>query len=367
MAEELFEQHALLLRPDDHVAVARKLIRAGTTLICGNGRVTLPRDVPPGHKFALHPVNEGEAVRKYGQVIGFATLPIAPGDHVHCHNIAAKDFQREHGFCADTKPVAYYPLEKMRHFQGYARADGRAGTRNYLAVISSVNCSAAVSQYVAERFKTPEFRRDFPHIDGVISFRHKTGCGMDSGEPTKLLQRVLAGIARHPNISGYVMIGLGCEVNQVQYIVKDYKLDAATPGAQAPAFLTIQSSGGVMKTVEAGTQAVKKLLPVAEAMRRTSLPISKLVLAENCGGSDGYSGITANPALGVAADELVRYHGTAVLAETPEIYGAEHLLTPPRRESRAVADKLIDLHSLVGELRRKIHELDDRQQSFLGQ
>src|SRR5205823_6240855 len=214
------------------------------------------------------------------------------------------------------------------------------GTRNYIAVISSVNCSASVSQYVKDRFKTDEFRRDFPDVDGVIAFTHKSGCAIQPGGPHQLLQRVLAGVARHPNISGYVMIGLGCEVNQIQFIVKDYKLDQPQPGELAPTFMTIQNAGGIRKTVEAGVAAVSKLLPAANAMRRTSLPISKLILAENCGGSDGNSGITANPALGIASDELVRYGGTSVLAETPEIYGAEHLLTR-RAVTREVGEKLV--------------------------
>src|SRR5262249_4252928 len=188
----------------------------------------------------------------------------------------------------------------------------------------------------------PDLQRDFPNVDGVIAFTHKTGCALQPGDPHQLLQRVLAGVARHPNISGYVMIGLGCEVNQVHLIIKEYALDRARPGELAPAFMNIQSAGGIRKTVEAGTTAVTKLLPLANALQRTSQPISKLVLAENCGGSDGNSGITANPALGIASDELVRYGGTSVLAETPEIYGAEHLLTR-RAVNREVGEKLVSL------------------------
>src|SRR6185436_17206699 len=191
-------------------------------------------------------------------------------------------------------------------------------------------------------FRTPEFKRDFPNVDGVIAFTHKSGCGIQPGGPLKLLQRVLAGLARHPNISGYVMIGLGCEVNQSQHLAKDYKLDQPAPGELAPTIMTIQSTGGIRKTVEAGVTAVRKLLPAANDMRRTPHPIGKLVLALNCGGSDGNSGITANPALGVASDEVVRHGGTSVLAETPEIYGAEHLLTR-RAVTREVGDKLVGL------------------------
>ena len=340
MPARRLEDFALRLRESDNVAVVKRPIKVGTELSTNSTSLTAARDIPPGHKIATAPIEDGEPVRKYGQVIGFAKGRIAPGDHVHTHNVVMKDFGRDYQFCVDAKAIAYYPPEQMRHFQGYLRPNGRVGTRNYLAVISSVNCSASVSHYVADKFKTPDFKRDFPGVDGVIAFTHKGGCAMQPGDPHKLLQRVLAGIARHPNISGYVMIGLGCEVNQVQFIAKDYKLDQPQPGELAPTFMTIQSAGGIRKTVEAGIAAVAKLLPATNEMRRTQQPISKLVLAENCGGSDGNSGITANPALGVASDELVRYGGTSVLAETPEIYGAEHLLTR-RAVSPEVGQKLV--------------------------
>jgi altronate dehydratase len=337
---ERFEDFALLLRADDDVAVVKRPIRAGARLLAGSGEIPVKRDLPAGHKLAIRFIPDGAPVRKYGQVIGFARGDIAPGDHVHTHNVVVKDFARDYGFCADARPVACHPPEAMRYFQGYARAGGRAGTRNYVAVISSVNCSASVSHYVRDRFKAEELRREFPNVDGVIAFTHKGGCAMQPGEPHQLLMRVLAGVARHPNIAGYVMIGLGCEVNQVQFIRQEFKLDERNPGETAPTFLTIQNSGGVKRTVDAAAAAVAKLLPAANEARRTAQPISRLVLALNCGGSDGNSGITANPALGVASDELVRYGGTSVLAETPEIYGAEHLLTR-RAVSREVGEKLV--------------------------
>ncbi|MHB8524479.1 MAG: UxaA family hydrolase [Limisphaerales bacterium] len=336
------EDFALRLHPDDDVAVIRRPIKSGAELAGTEIRLTARRDIPAGHKIALHPVADGAPVRKYGQIIGFAKGSIAPGDHVHTHNLVMKDYDRDYQFCVDARPAKFYPPEHMRYFQGYARPDGRVGTRNYLAVISSVNCSASVSHYVKDRFRPEDLRRDFPNVDGVIAFTHKGGCATPLGEPHQLLQRVLAGIARHPNISGYVMIGLGCEVNQVQFIRKDFNLDKLRPGETAPAFMTIQGTGGVRKTVEAGVNAVLKLLPPANALPRAPQPISKLILAENCGGSDGNSGITANPALGVASDELVRYGGASVLAETPEIYGAEHLLTR-RAVSREVGEQLVAL------------------------
>ncbi len=335
-----FNAVALQLRDNDDVAVLKRGLSAGAELVQGTLRVVATGDVPAGHKIALRGVPEGAAVRKYGQIIGFARGAIAPGDHVHTHNLVVKDFARNCEFCAEARPVIFHPPEEMRHFPGYARAGGRVGTRNYLAVISTVNCSASVAQFVKGRFPADALRRDFPNVDGVLAFTHKSGCGLQMGEPHQLLMRVLAGLARHPNIAGYVLIGLGCEVNLVESMRRQCRLDQLQPGETTPTFLEIQNAGGVRRTVEAATAAVTQLLPRANAAKRTAQPVSKLVLAENCGGSDAHSGITANPALGVASDELVRFGGTSVLAETPEIYGAEHLLAR-RAVSRAVGERLL--------------------------
>ena len=342
MPEELFAHVALRLRETDDVAVLKRTLKAGTHVTGGPVAFTLAKTLAAGHKIALRNIGDGEPVRKYGQIIGFAHGNITPGEHIHMHNLVVKEFARDYQFGVEARPIDYYPPEQMRYFDGFARTGGRAGTRNYIAVISSVNCSASVSRYVADRFRGPEFHREFPNVDGVIAFTHKAGCAMPKGEPLQVLQRVLAGIARHPNIGGYVMIGLGCEVNQVHLLAQEQKLDQPVAGEVAPTFLTIQTSGGVRKTVEAASEAVARLLPQLNAQRRTKQPISKLILAENCGGSDGASGITANPALGTASDELVRHGGTSVLAETPEIYGAEHLLTR-RAVSREVGEKLVAL------------------------
>lgn len=318
------------------MAVAKGPIRAGTELRLAGERLVVRADVGRGHKFALRALSDGAPVRKYGQTIGFARGAIGAGDHVHIHNVEARNFERQAEYGTDVRPLPPLGPDEQRTFQGYAKPGGRAGTRNYLAVISSVNCSASVSRYVAERFRGPDFVRDFPGVDGVVAFTHKSGCAMPDDEPTRLLQRALAGIARHPNISGWVLLGLGCEVNQVDRLVREQQLgDPASP-----AVMNIQTQGGVARTVETAVQAVRRLLPAAAALRREPLPLSRILLAMNCGGSDGASGITANPALGVASDELVRHGGTSVLAETPEIYGAEHLLTR-RAVSREVGEKLM--------------------------
>jgi altronate hydrolase len=335
-----FADVALRLNEADDVAVLKRPLRAGTELVHDAHCLTTRSDTPAGHKIALRDIADGHPVRKYGQIIGFAQGVIAAGDQVHTHNLVMQEFVRAGEFGVDAKPVAFHSPEQMRRFPGYARADGRVGTRNYLALLSTVNCSASVAQFVKERFPIATLRRDFPNVDGVLAFTHKSGCGMQTGEPHQLLMRVLTGLARHPNIAGYVLIGLGCEVNLVESIRRHGQLDQLRPGESAPTFLEIQNAGGVRRTVEAATAAVMQLLPRANAARRTPQPISQLVLALNCGGSDAQSGITANPALGVASDELVRYGGTAVLAETPEIYGAEHLLAR-RAVCRDVGERLL--------------------------
>ena len=349
-----FSEVAILLHGTDNVAVLKRSVKAGEALLTGTSQLHVAADIGPGHKFALTEIADGAPVRKYGQIIGFAQGHISPGEHVHTHNLVMKEFTRDCQFCVDAQPVRFYPPEQRRYFQGYARRDGRVGTRNYVGIISSVNCSASVAGFVRDRFRTEAFHRDFPHVDGVVAFTHKAGCGTDPGEPLQMLQRVLAGIAQHPNVSGYVMIGLGCELNQVEAIRKTHQLDDLKPGMNPGAFLNIQTVGGVRQTVEAGAAAVTRLLRRANDLRRTPQPLTQLVLAENCGGSDANSGITANAALGVASDELVRYGGTSVLAETPEIYGAEHLLTR-RAASREVGQELIELIRWWEEHARRHH------------
>lgn len=319
MTREPFDQFAIRLHDSDDVAVLKRPLTKGTRLSFPGYDIIAATDINATHKIALRAIAQGQPVRRYGQIIGQAKQPISSGDHVHTHNLVGGDFSRQYEFCIDARPVEYRPLEQMRHFQGYLRPDGRVGTRNYVAVISNVNCSATVCRYVAERFNTDQFRRDYPNVDGVIAITHKSGCTTPPGESADMLRRVIVGFARHPNIAGYVMIGLGCEGNQISTLRQRFALDVLRPDEPPPAFLTIQDIGGTRKTVEAGVAAVAKLLPLANQARRTAQPISRLILAENCGGSDGNSGITANPALGVASDELVRYGGTSVLAETPEI------------------------------------------------
>jgi altronate hydrolase len=333
-------ERCIVLRPEDDVAVVKKELFQGMILEDGLSRVEVRQDVRPGHKVARRAIKKGEVIRKYGQPIGFATEDIAPGEHVHSHNLGIGELSQRYEVGVDVRPIDYYPPEKMRYFEGYKREDGRVGTRNYVAIISAVNCSASVSQFVKDKFR--DVQKDYPNVDGVLAFTHKTGCGQKIfSEDHFALQRVLAGYAKHPNIAAYIILGLGCEVNQAMEMVERQKMAARGYPERRPVVLNIQEMGGIRKTVERAAAEVAKLLPMASEAKRTKQPISELVLATNCGGSDGNSGITANPALGWAVDELVRYGGTGVLAETPEIYGAEHLLIR-RAVSNAVAQKLLD-------------------------
>jgi altronate hydrolase len=282
-------------------------------------------------------VAAGEPVRKYNQTIGFATTAIAPGDHVHTHNVAMGNFARDYAFCADAKPTAFVPEKERATFEGIVRADGRVATRNYLGVLTTVNCSATAARFIADQFRGSALA-EFPNVDGVVALGHGTGCGMASeGLAMDLLRRTIGGYARHANFAGILILGLGCEANQIGGLMRAEGL------SEGPLLrtMTIQETGGTAKTVREGVARLKQMLPIANQVRRQTVPASHLTLALQCGGSDGYSGITANPALGACVDLLVRHGGTAVLSETPEIYGAEHLLTR-RAVSREVGDQLVE-------------------------
>lgn len=334
MTADNLTEPALLLRAGDSVAVARRDLAAGEAICVAGHSVTATAAVPRGHKIALAAVPEGAAVVKYGQIIGYATRAIAPGDHVHVDNCGMGVPALDHGFGRDYRPTV--PAADIVTFDGYVRADGRVGTRNFIGVISSVNCSATASRAIAEAFRGDRLAA-FPNVDGVVALTHGTGCGMGAtGEAIDLLRRTLRGYADHPNFAGIVIVGLGCEVNQIAPLAES--LSARAPGLVVA--LTIQDAGGTREAVARGIAAVEAMLPVANEARRTAVPVSHLSVGLQCGGSDGYSGLSANPVLGVAVDLLVARGGTAILSETPEIYGAEHLLTA-RAASPAVAEALM--------------------------
>jgi altronate hydrolase len=330
---------AVRLRPEDTVAVVSAPVPAGTELRVGDQVVKVAQDVPAGHKVAVAAAPAGSEVRKYGQVIGLATVDIRPGEHVHTHNLAFASLGRDYAFCADLEASRIAPAAPVATFQGIVRPDGRVATRNYIGIVTTVNCSATVARMIAARFQRgPGLLDEFPRVDGVVALTHGSGCGMTgSGEGFDLLRRTLQGYAVHPNFAGLVVLGLGCEVNQVSALAESLGEPVGAPVLP----MTIQGSGGTRATVEQATEAVLEMARQADRVQRVPVPASHLVLGLECGGSDGYSGITANPALGVAADILVSHGGTAVLGETPEIYGAEHLLTR-RATSPEVGQRLVD-------------------------
>ena len=325
------------LHPDDNVAITRVPLDPGQRL--EEQAITLRDAVPRGHKVATRQIPRGEAVLKYGQIIGFTTTDIASGQHVHTHNMAMGELALQHEFSVDARPPEPLPPGTPgATFAGYLRADSRVGTRNYIAVLSSVNCSATVSKAVAAHFAAPGCLDRFPNVDGVIALTHGGGCAINTlGEGYRYLTRVLAGYATHPNVGAVLMIGLGCETNQIPALLTAHGLSTG-PRLRT---LVIQESGGTRRTIAAAVEEIEAMLPVVDLARRTTQPASAITLALECGGSDGYSGISANPALGYASDLLVRHGGTAVLAETPEIFGAEHLLTR-RAATPEVATRLLD-------------------------
>ncbi len=334
----------LRLHPEDPIVVARRPAAAGESWSNGNGAAAIAREpIEMGHKLAIRPLATGEAVRKYGQVIGYATRDIAAGEWVHTHNLDRGELDLHCEFCTAIPPEPE-PITD-RTFLGYRRPDGRAATRNYIGIISTVNCSATSSKWIAERFNA-EVLAEYPQIDGVVALTHKSGCAFEyGGSDHRQLARTLAGFARHPNIAAYLVVGLGCETSQASFLAETHDLIQLNLPGQAtpprPLLMNIQDEGGVRKTVERGVAALREMLPDVNRARREPIPASEIVLGLECGGSDGNSGVTANPALGVASDLLVACGGTSILSEIPEIYGGEHLLTQ-RAVSPEVAQKLLD-------------------------
>ena len=335
MTQKPFAGAAIRLHPNDNVVIARIDIAQGAAIASEN--VTCLNRIPAGHKVAARAIAKGDPVLKYNTVIGFASNDIRPGTLLHRLNMEFREFDRDYAYAQEYKPTAMLAEAERATFMGYRRSDGRVATRNYIGIVSTVNCSATVSHRIADWF-TPERLAQFPNIDGVAAFTHSTGCGMElSGEPMDLLRRTLSGYIRHPNMAAVLVVGLGCERNQINTLFQSEKL---TSGTKLKTFV-MQDSGGTRKTIEAGIEAIKELLPEANRVERVPVDASHVSVGLQCGGSDSFSSITANPALGAAMDILVRHGGTAILSETPEIYGVEHTLTR-RAVSVEVGEKLIE-------------------------
>ncbi|MDJ0612807.1 MAG: altronate dehydratase family protein [Rhizobiaceae bacterium] len=318
----------------DNVVTATKPLEAGTK-VEGNATNQM---IPRGHKIATSRIGSGEVIRKYAQVIGYAAEDIAIGDHVHSHNVEFRNTKADYEFSNNLRTVKAVSESDRDTFMGFRRSNGKVGTRNYIGILTSVNCSATAARMIADAFG-PEELADYPNVDGVVAFVHGTGCGMaGDGEGFDALQRVMWGYATHPNLAGVLMVGLGCEMNQIDWLLDAYGLEKG-PLFQA---MNIQDVAGLAKTVETGIAKVRDMLPEANKSVREPCPVSELTVALQCGGSDAWSGITANPALGNACDRLVAQGGAGVLAETPEVYGAEHLLTQ-RAVDQKTGEKLIGL------------------------
>ncbi len=328
MAEGIIRLHAA-----DTVVIALSDLRAGS--MPDGLDVPLVTAVPRGHKIAATAIAKGAQVVRYGQIIGQATEDIAAGGHVHGHNLGMGPHSGDYAIGSECRSL---PALEPLSFMGYHRPDGTVGTRNYLGILTSVNCSGSVARFIAEAADKDPMLAGMPNIDGFVPIVHNTGCGMSGvNEGYDTLMRTLKGYARNPNFGGILLVGLGCEVMQVPDLVGQGRL---RPDGNFR-YMTIQATGGTRATIAAGLRVLREMAEVAGRVARAPAPVSKLMIGLQCGGSDGYSGITANPALGHASDLLVRMGGTTILSETPEIYGAEHLLTR-RAVSREVGEKLVD-------------------------
>jgi len=323
------------LDPKDNVVVARAVIPAGTAIPEEN--ITTLSEVPSGYKIAAVLIRKGDPILKYNTVIGFASEDMVPGTMLHDHNIEFHEFQRDYAYCRDYQPLAVLPESEQATFQGIVREDGRVATRNYIGIIAISNCAATVVHKIADWF-TEERLKDFPNVDGVVPFSHDQGCGGDSTPgPLAVLRRTLGGYARHANMAGCIIVGLGCERNIMGDFLAQEKL---VPGPMLKTFI-MQELGGTRKTIDAGIGAVKEMLPAANNVKRQTVSASHITIGLQCGGSDGFSGLSANPALGIAMDILTKNGGTAVLSETSEIYGVEQTLTC-RAVRKEVGEKLVE-------------------------
>ena len=324
----------IVLGDKDNVAIAVKSISKDDSI--GELGLSARADIPKGHKIAKRAIPNGEAIFKYGQIIGRSTIDISAGEHVHTHNIEFTDHKLGYEFSTEIQNISN--VEINEEFLGYHRDDGTVGTRNYIGILTSVNCSGSVAKFVAEEAEKSGLLKRYKNVDGVVPIVHGSGCGMaNSGEGYDLLFRTLSGYARNPNFAAILLIGLGCEVMEINDLVGKSRLKSK----ETFRYMTIQNEGGTSRTIERGISTLKELLKYADQCVRKPASVSKLTVGLQCGGSDGYSGITANPALGVASDILVQNGGTSILSETPEIYGAEHLLTR-RALTEEIGKKLLD-------------------------
>ncbi len=329
------ESLAIRLHENDNVVTAKSDIEINVKLDHEN--INTNQHIPVGHKIATKDIAKGEEIIKYDNIIGVAIENIKSGDHIHVHNTGMINRKKDYQFSKGCKEVKVLPENERATFMGYRRANGKVGTRNFIGIISSVNCSATVCKKIAD-FYTEEALSEYDNVDGIVSITHGTGCGINNkGLGWELLQATIAGYSKHPNFGGLIIIGLGCEVNQVSGMAQSM----SWANSDTFKMMTIQEVGGTRKTIQEGVEIIKQMLPILNKSKREKCPASELILGLECGGSDAYSGMTANPALGAAVDLLVKNGGTGTLAETPEIFGAEHLLTR-RAINEEVGQKIVN-------------------------
>ena len=322
----MHDNPVIRLDENDNAVVARVDIPKGT-VVASEG-VTALHDIPMGHKIATRAIGRGDPVLKYNTVIGFAGSDIAPGTWLHTHNVLMDEIQKDYRFGRDYVAAELLPEDERATFMGFRRADGRVGTRNYLGIFITVNCAATVARKIADYFDE-ERLADYPNVDGVVAFVHQQGCGMEAtGEAMDLLRRTLAGYIRHPNIAGALVCSLGCERNRLEHFFEETGLESG----KMLKTVRMQDAGGTASSIEEGKRLIRDMLETANAASRTPCSAGHIRIGLQCGGSDGFSGLSANPALGKAVDILVRHGGTAILSETPELYGIEHTLTARARD-----------------------------------
>ena len=316
------------LNEKDNIGIAPMEIPENTKI---NFDIVTKNQIPFGHKISLQDIKKGSFIYKYGQIIGTASNDIFPGQHVHSHNLIFSEFDRKY----EIKSKKEIQQEKNDlFFKGYKRENGKAGTRNYIGLISTVNCSATVVKKIADKINTHLLNNNFENIDGAVCLKHSSGCGMNtSGHGMQVFNRTIEGFKHHPNFGKVFVVGLGCECAQISLYQNDLDKDKVE-------YLNIQDEGGTREIINKVTKKILNNLEYINSIKRTDIPISELTVALQCGGSDSYSGVTANPALGFASDLLIKYGGSTILGETPEIYGAEQLLIE-RANNKEIVSKLI--------------------------
>lgn len=319
--------YAVVVDPSDNVAVVKRETAPGLEVVMPGGRpVRLRAVVPPGHRFATRAILPGEFVLQYGQPIG-TSLGIEEGDYIS-HDNMSNDVPVVRDLPEDlhTPPPRYIPEEERLTFMGFRRADNRVGTRNYVLIVPTSMCASHEAQQISMMAEFMLYSREkYPNVDGVVAIPHNKGCGCQDGSTLDVMLRTLSNYADHPNVGGVILMDLGCEKTNLAYVEK-YLLRREKSFDKPVARIGIQEVGGTQAAIERGLKEVERMLPEVNRTAREERPVSELVLGVKCGGSDGFSGISANPSLGRAADLLVRSGGTVLITEVPEFCGAEHLL-----------------------------------------